>query len=327
MKQMDDLQRVAAIDVIVAAWNRSDSIERAVNSALAEPEVRQVIVVDDGSTDDTAARAGRCDAGAGRVVLHRLASNRGPSHARNIGLRMAIAPWVAILDADDYFLRGRSRSLLSFGDDWDFVADDLLHSETGDIDPSRLRPVLFKESLVPWRLDLAGFAQGNVRDRGVLRTELGFLKPLMRREFLVRHGLSYDEDMRLGEDYAFYARALALGARFLVVPTQGYVSVVRADSISGRHTKQELERLRDSNLDLMKRDHLTPSERRALKRHFHSVDGRVQWLVMIEAFKSRSLRPFLAPLFRSPTVSLYLLRCLVDEALRRLKGTRRKMAP
>jgi succinoglycan biosynthesis protein ExoU len=327
MKQMDDVQRVAAIDVIVAAWNRSDSIERAVNSALAEPEVRQVIVVDDGSTDDTAARAGRCDAGAGRVVLHRLASNRGPSHARNIGLRMAIAPWVAILDADDYFLRGRSRSLLSFGDDWDFVADDLLHSETGDIDPSQLRPVLFKESLVPWRLDLAGFAQGNVRDRAVLRTELGFLKPLMRREFLVRHGLSYDEDMRLGEDYAFYARALALGARFLVVPTQGYVSVVRADSISGRHTKQELERLRDSNLDLMKRDQLTPSERRALKRHFHSVDGRVQWLVMIEAFKSRSLRPFLAPLFRSPTVSLYLLRCLVDEALRRLKGTRRKMAP
>jgi succinoglycan biosynthesis protein ExoU len=327
MKQTADLQRVAAIDVIVAAWNRSDTIERAVKSALAEPEVRQVIVVDDGSTDDTAARAGRCDDGGGRVVLHRLASNRGPSHARNIGLRMATAPWVAILDADDYFLRGRSRSLLSFGDDWDFVADDLLHSETGDIDPSQLRPVLFEESLVPWRLDLAGFAQGNVRNRAVLRTELGFLKPLMRREFLVRHCLSYDEDMRLGEDYALYARALALGARFLVVPAQGYVSVVRAESISGRHTKQELERFRDSDLELMKRDHLTRSERRALKRHFDSVDGRVQWLVMIEAFKSRSLRRFLAPLFRSPTVSLYLLRCLVDEALRRLKGARRKMGP
>jgi succinoglycan biosynthesis protein ExoU len=316
--EMADLQIDPAIDVIVAAWNRSDTIERAVKSALVEPEVRRVIVVDDGSTDDTATRARKCDDGTGRVVVQRLSSNLGPSHARNIALKLATAEWVAILDADDFILPGRSRSLLSFSAECDFVADELLQSPTSEIDFSKLRPVLCNDSTTPWRLDLESFALGNVPKRAKVRTELGFLKPLMRREFLCRHALHYDENLRLGEDYAFYSHALAAGARFLVVPAQGYVSVVREDSISGRHTRQELERHRDSNLELIKLAKLTEKERRALKKHYNSVDARVQWLVMIEGFKARSLRHFLAPLFRSPMITASLLRCLLDEASRRL---------
>ena len=50
-------RREAVVDILVAAWNRSDTIERAITSALGEAEVRQVIVIDDASTDDTFARA------------------------------------------------------------------------------------------------------------------------------------------------------------------------------------------------------------------------------------------------------------------------------
>ena len=41
---------------MIAARDRADTIERAIASALAQDEVRTVIVVDDGSTDDTAAQ-------------------------------------------------------------------------------------------------------------------------------------------------------------------------------------------------------------------------------------------------------------------------------
>src|SRR5258708_16624528 len=92
------------IDVIIAAWNRSDTIERAILSALTEPEVRHVIVVDDGSTDDTTARARQCNANSGRVIVERLRSNLGPSAARNVALRISTAPCVTILDSDDYLL-------------------------------------------------------------------------------------------------------------------------------------------------------------------------------------------------------------------------------
>ena len=131
------------VDVIIAARNRSDTIERAILSALTEPQVRYVIVVDDGSTDDTSARARQCNANSGRVIVERLRSNLGPSAARNVALRISTAPWVTILDGDDYLLSGRIGALLSKADDWDFVADDLLQARGNQVGGQTLMPILF----------------------------------------------------------------------------------------------------------------------------------------------------------------------------------------
>src|SRR5215467_12239962 len=88
------------VDVIIAARNRSDTIERAILSALTAPEVRHVFVVDDGPTDETAARARQCNANSGRVIVEHLRTNLGPSAALNVALRISTAPWVTILDGD-----------------------------------------------------------------------------------------------------------------------------------------------------------------------------------------------------------------------------------
>src|SRR5262249_20890106 len=155
-------------------------------------------------------------------------------------------------------------------------------------------------------LSFEQFVRGNVTRRGLLRRELGFLKPLIRRAFLDRHRLRYDERLRLGEDYALYARALAAGARFLLIPAEGYVSVMRDDSISSRHSREDLELLRDSDKDLIAQTSLTAGERQALKSHYQSVDCRVQWAVAIEAVKSREFARFMATFGCSPKVSLFL---------------------
>ena len=63
---------------------------------------------------------------------------------------------------------------------------------------------------------------------------------MLRRSFLDAHGLRYNEDLRLGEDYDLYARALAKGARYKVVHGCGYAAVVRSDSLSGRHKTRDL---------------------------------------------------------------------------------------
>jgi succinoglycan biosynthesis protein ExoU len=310
----------AKIDVLIAAWNRSDTIERTILSAIAEPSVHQVILIDDGSTDDTVTRARQCCPDPGRLRIHRLDSNCGPSCARNTALQIATAPWVAPLDADDFVLPGRFQALLSFADDWDFVGDDPLEIEADKVGKEEPRPVLFDHPFKPWPLDLRTFALGNIPRHGHLRKEFGYLKPLIRREFLSRHSLRYDERLRLGEDYAFYARALALGGRFLIVPSQGYISVIRPDSISAVHKKQDLEHLRDSDLELCTMKTLTSAERRALKKHFDSVDSKVQWLNMIEAFKSRRVVHFFAPLFHSPRISAFLVRQLLSEIFRRMRS-------
>jgi succinoglycan biosynthesis protein ExoU len=309
----------ACVDVLIAARDRSDTIERAVASALVQEEVHAVIVVDDGSVDDTVTRAWRCDPSGERLIVKRLNCNVGPSAARNVGLQMSTSPWLAILDGDDFFLPGRIRRLLSWSAEWDLVADDPLQIPEDRIDHKAPRPMLANLSPQPRGIGLEQFVLGNIAPRGVHRRELGYVKPLIRRSFLERHGLRYDETLRLGEDYALYTRALAAGARFLLTPAAGYVSVMRADSLSARHSRGDLERLRDSDCELMALGTLTAKERRALTRHYLSVDSRVQWLVAIESFKAKNCARFVSTLYRSPSVTWFIAMHLVEEAYRRFR--------
>ncbi len=106
-------RREAVVDILVAAWNRSDTIERAITSALGEPRCASVIVIDDASTDDTFATSKRTGAGSERVVVRRLPSNLGPAAARNRALEISTAPYVAILDGDDFLQAGRMGKLLA----------------------------------------------------------------------------------------------------------------------------------------------------------------------------------------------------------------------
>jgi succinoglycan biosynthesis protein ExoU len=307
--------QAACVDVIIAVWNNAGTIEKAIRSALAAPEVNRVIVVDDRSSDDTVpvVTALARQLGA-RLLLERMEQNGGPAAARNRALQVSDAPWIAILDGDDYFAPGRVRGLLAAAEGADLVADNLLQIKETE-DQSSGRPLLELDR--PVTLDLAAFVAGNISRAGRLRKEYGFLKPMMKRRFLDRHGLRYDEGLRLGEDFALYARALAAGAVFRVVPSATYVSVVRPGSLSGNHSKQDLERLRDSDETLLSLPSLRPEEAKLIRQHFESIDERVQWLNVIDAVKSRDPAAFLAPFFIRWTTSALLARRLLEQAVLR----------
>ena len=275
-------------------------------SILADKSVRSVIVVDDASTDGTLAEAKRACDGSGRLISLTLDANRGPAAARNAALAICDAPWVAIVDADDYLMPDRISSLLSLANGWDFVADDILQVNAGRIGRDEPEPVLSRDPFEPWVCDLETFVLRNISVPGRFRKELGFFKPLIRRAFLEEHRLKYDENLRLGEDYALYARALARGARFLVAPAGGYVSVNRNNSLSARHSKLDLENLRDSDLELLRHEGLSGRERRAIRKHYYSIDARIQWLNVIDAVKGRSISRFLAATFRSRQAALFV---------------------
>jgi GT2 family glycosyltransferase len=89
------------VTVLIPAHERADMLRRSLASVWAQtPRVpAEVIVVDDGSRDDTSAVARELGA---HVIRH--PENRGPSAARNTGLAAASHQWIALLDSDDEWL-------------------------------------------------------------------------------------------------------------------------------------------------------------------------------------------------------------------------------
>jgi hypothetical protein len=102
------------VSVVMTAWNAGSSVTRAIESVLADRRTPlECVVVDDGSTDDTAevvAAIARRDPRVVPVVLER---NVGVSAARNAGLLRARGRWLAFLDADDRLLPGGIEALLA----------------------------------------------------------------------------------------------------------------------------------------------------------------------------------------------------------------------
>lgn len=259
--------------IIIAAKNAADTITRAITSALAEPEAAEVVIVDDGSTDDTAAVARAADDGTGRLNVIRFEVNCGPSAARNHAISISRSPLLAVLDADDFFLPGRLRQLLS-EDGWDLIADNIAFVDAAQEASAYAKFKQYAPS--PRFIDFEGFVEGNISRRGVLRGEVGFLKPLMRRAFLDEHRIRYNEGLRLGEDYDLYARALARHARYKIIKTCGYAAVVRGNSLSSNHHTIDLKRLYEADRALLAEARLDSDAEAALRRHERHVRHRYE---------------------------------------------------
>lgn len=266
--------------VIIAAKNAASTISLAIRSALAEPSVDEVVVIDDGSTDDTAAIARGTDDGTGRLHVVSFQANRGPAAARNHAISISRAPLIAILDADDFFFPGRFAAMLQHRD-WDFIADNIAFTREAAHAP---KPELFEARAR--MLSTLEFIEGNISKPGVRRGEIGFLKPVMRRSFLDRYGLRYNENLRLGEDYDLYLRALVKGARYIVIEHCGYGAVVRPDSLSGQHRTEDLRRLYEADRSIRAASGLAPDVDAALAQHEKHIVARYELRAFLDCKKN-----------------------------------------
>jgi len=93
------------VSVVIPTYNRAKLIVNAIESVLAQTHpVREIIVVDDGSTDNTAQVLERYLGAQPRlreIVRYFSQPNQGQSVARNKGVKEASGEWIAFLDSDD----------------------------------------------------------------------------------------------------------------------------------------------------------------------------------------------------------------------------------
>ncbi len=288
-----------SIAVIIAAYNSQTTIAKAIASALAQPEVAEVIVVDDASGDDTADAARNAGRDDSRLRVLVQPSNQGPAAARNRAIAESDSPLLAVLDADDLFMAGRFAPILA-ADGWDLCADNVVFFR----DEHELQHHLGHEAepLASGLLDLETFVAGNMPARDKQRGELGFLKPVIRRGMLTELDLRYAPSCRLGEDYLLYVTALARGARFRVLSACGYAGLVRGDSLSGQHGIADLEALLAEEMLLLDEPSLTAGQRDALERHAGSTRRRMVHRQALHARREQGLWQGFLSAARHPSV-------------------------
>ncbi|MCL4552961.1 MAG: glycosyltransferase [Candidatus Marsarchaeota archaeon] len=128
------------VSVIIPTYNRSGYLSEALNSVLNQTfRDFEIIVVDDGSTDDTKAVAEK----AGERVRYVWQVNQGLSSARNTGIREALGDYVVFLDSDDLILPRKLECQATYLDEHSAVG--VVYSDVYFCDEAGRNLALFSE--------------------------------------------------------------------------------------------------------------------------------------------------------------------------------------
>jgi len=215
--------------IIIPLFNKEQRVESCLASAQAQTvEALEIIVVDDGSTDGSAALVEAIAATDARVTLIRQV-NAGPSAARNTGLDAARGKYVTFLDADDRLAPGfvGELSQLMTREHAEAARCAQLFVE-GALDEApasqHLRAVTEAERALPGStLYRRLFAQVEVALMSVHSA-------LYKRDLLVRRKLRFNEELRHLEDILFVAQLYAADTRIALSNQALYIFQHQADN-------------------------------------------------------------------------------------------------
>jgi succinoglycan biosynthesis protein ExoO len=224
------------VSVVIPVYNSEATLQRTVESVLRQTLTDlDLLIVDDGSTDGSAALAARLAATDPRVRTLQLPANGGKPAALNKAFAVVTGEWIAIVDADDWYEPERLQTLITAAETnkVPLAADNqTFHDAIADCAVRTAFPTIQGDGL----LTRAQFIRGT---DPFASFDYGMLKPVVRRDFVQRHGLAYREKARLAEDFLWLADFFAAGgtawliARPLYNWTQAFGGISRQWTTTG----------------------------------------------------------------------------------------------
>ena len=212
------------VSVVIPAYNASEHLGLAICSVLEQTrKVDEIIVIDDGSTDETRDVVLRY---ANQGVRYEWQKNQGSASARNRGVRLTSGDFIAFLDADDYWLPEKIERQLTM-----FKTSPALVLVSGDrifwdVDRSLKRKQIFSNNT-----KLKNYQTEIVFENVVGNPSMVMIK----RTVLDQSGL-FDPALRFGDDWDMWIRVLALG-EIAFVPEPITVYRWHKKSLSQSHKK------------------------------------------------------------------------------------------
>lgn len=213
------------VTALIGAYNNAATLERAARSMLAQTVGElEVLIVDDGSQDETPEIAGRLTAEDSRVRLLRMKSNVGIARSLNAGLAAARAPFVAILDADDWSEPARIERQLGV------LEGDATIAVVG----CRMREVDERgRELVP----RTRFVAGEVNAALVRFNPIPNTSAMLRRELALAFG-GYDVRYRWASEYDLWLR-LAERYRLVTLDELLATRLMSTVNVASRHERAQ----------------------------------------------------------------------------------------
>ena len=185
------------ISVVIPTYNRAHLLERAIDSVLAQTfQNYEIVVVDDGSTDKTAALLNKYQQKTNKLKVFKHKTNKGVAAARNTSIKNAQGKYIAIMDSDDYahptWLE-ESAAFLKKNPNTDILVP--FKQEINDETPPKI-----KEKKFPLY-------------RFYLENYLSNVGNIIRSDFIKKNRIKYSSTYTCGEDYDFWMRMIMKGAR------------------------------------------------------------------------------------------------------------------
>jgi glycosyltransferase involved in cell wall biosynthesis len=184
------MKTIAPISVIIPTFNRQALLDRALDSVVAQTlQPQEIIVVDDGSSDDTRAML----LTKYPHINYSFLDNQGVSAARNRGISVASSPWIAFLDSDDEWLPDKLQmqfTALQQNPDYRLCHTEEIWIRRG----KRVNPMNKHQK-----------SGGHIYDKCLALCAISPSSVIVHRELFERVGL-FDETLPACEDYDMWLR-------------------------------------------------------------------------------------------------------------------------
>lgn len=207
----------ASVSVIIPVYNGAAEVRRAIDSALGQINATvEVIVLNDGSTDQTASVL----AEYGDRIRAVNQQNRGLAGTRNNGIALATGEWVAFLDHDDYWLPEKLSLQLAAAKRTGF---DVVYTNAGNFgDVARVADLRSEPTLM---------AEGNLL-QPLLMDNFIVVSSVMIRRTLIQETGGFDSSLPSVEDWDLWLKLSARGISFAAVREPVTMYQWRAGSMS-----------------------------------------------------------------------------------------------
>jgi glycosyltransferase involved in cell wall biosynthesis len=199
--------------VILATYNSSKYLEESINSVLNQTYKNfELIIVDDGSTDKTINIIKKFK---DNRIKYKYQTNQGPSKARNIGIKISKSRWICFIDADDYWYKNKLKVVRKF-----LSGSNLIYHKLKKKIEFKKKNLHIMQSKLQYSL-FQKYIGSKIKDP-ITKNLLIYGNTIPTSSVVIRKKIlekskSFDEKLRIGEDYDLWLRLSLVTNKFIFI--------------------------------------------------------------------------------------------------------------